>query len=115
MSHFGRNSGNPPLLLNLSIPPLTLREIKGLKLAKQAHSRFIEEFIKFEPTQLEKESKTRHYQLAGGIHVLSQDGTSDEELMQAGWATLTPLSIDQTEYSILEKFRKTSQIEKIKA
>ena len=105
LDYFGEQNAIEPLLLNLSIPPRTLKEIRGLKLARQAPSRFIEEFLHFEPDQLEKESKSRHYQLAGGIHLLSSDGTGDEELMREGWATLTPLSIDQTDYKILDLLR----------
>lgn len=92
-----------PWLLNLSVPPCALSEIKGIRTAKQADSRFIEEFIRFEPDQLEKESGARHYQLAGGIHLMNPDGTSDEEWMRLGWATLTPLTIDQTDYEVLKK------------
>jgi len=112
LNYFGKSPESKSLLLNLSIPPLAIDKIKGVKLAKQAHSRFIEEFLRFEPSQLEKESKTRHYQLAGGIHLLSEDGTSDEELVQLGWATLTPLSIDQTDYKTLDLLR--ARFEKLK-
>ncbi len=114
LNYFGKREDSSPLLLNVSVPPLALKEIKGFKLAKQAHSRFVEEFLHFEPTQLEKESKTRHYQLAGGIHLLSTDGTSDEEAMREGWAALTPLSIDQTDYKVLENLKKKFDVEKIK-
>lgn len=113
LNYFGKRQDVAPYLLNVSVPPLALNQIKGFKLAKQAHSRFIEEFIKFEPTQLEKESKSRQYQLAGGIHLLSSDGTSDEELMQAGWATVTPLSIDQTDYQALARLKKDFKIEEV--
>lgn len=113
LNYFGKRNDPAPLLLNLSIPPLALNEIKGLQLAKQAPSRFIEEFIRFEPDQLEKESQTRHYQLAGGIHLFSPDGTGDEELVREGWATLTPLSIDQTDYRVLEDLNKKFAKEKI--
>ena len=114
LDYFGnQNDADEPLLLNLSIPPRSLNEIRGLKLAKQAPSRFIEEFLRFEPDQLEKESKSRHYQLAGGIHLLSSDGTGDEELMREGWATLTPLSIDQTNYQVLESLKKKFEMDKI--
>ncbi len=114
LNYFGKREGIVPLLLNVSVPPLPLNEIKGFKLAKQAYSRFVEEFLHFEPSQLEKESKTRLYQLAGGIHLLAPDGTSDEELMRSGWAALTPLSIDQTDYNQLDSLRKVFEKEKFR-
>ena len=116
IDHFGlsRSENGAAWLFNLSIPPCAQNEMKGIQLAKQAHSKFIEEFIRFEPDQLEKESHARHYQLAGGIHLSSPDGTSDEELMREGWAALTPLSIDQTDYSVLEKLKNSFEIKKIK-
>ena len=43
LNYLGKRSETEPLLLNLSIPPCVLNEIRGLKLAKQAPSRFIEE------------------------------------------------------------------------
>lgn len=101
-----RNDQGKPWLFNLSVPPCVQSEMKGICLAKQAYSKFIEEFIRFEPDQLEKETHARHYQLAGGIHLPHPDGNSDEELVHEGWATLTPLSIDQTDYKILESLRE---------
>ncbi len=109
LNHFGIRK-DPPLLLNVSIPPLSLSEIKGLKFAKVAPSRFVEEFVRFEPSQLEKESGVRHYQLAGGIHLLAPDGTSDEELIREGWVTMSPLSIEQTDYAVLENLKKNFKI-----
>lgn len=108
----GRKDSQNAWLLNLSVPPCAKESLKGLKLAKQAASKFIEEFIRFEPDQLEKESHARHYQLGGGIHLQNPDGTSDEELMQQKWATLTPLLIDQTDYKTLDELRVKFEAEK---
>lgn len=113
LDYFGKQVGKAPLLLNLSIPPRNLSEIKGIQLAPQARSRFVEEFMRFEPSQLEKESKTKSYQLVGGIKLLNPDGTSDEELMREGWATLTPLSIDQTDYKVLDLLREEFKKKKL--
>lgn len=115
IDYFGRapKSEKEAWLFNLSVPPCAQSELLGLKLAKQADSKFIEEFIRFEPDQLEKESHARHYQLAGGIHLRDPDGTSDEELMQKKWATLTPLLIDQTDYKTLSVLREKLEAEKI--
>ncbi len=116
LNYFGktRKDAGYPWLFNLSVPPCLRGKAKGIRLAKQAHSKFIEEFIRFEPDQLEKESHARHYQLAGGIHLSEPDGTSDEELVREGWATLTPLSVDQTDYKILDSLRGKFEKEKFR-
>lgn len=84
----------PGILLNINIPALPESQIRGIKVARQAASRFIEEFI------LENRSNhKRVYALAGEIEVRDPDGTSDEEVLSSGFITITPLKLDLTDYS----------------
>lgn len=90
------------ILLNINIPALPDSQIRGIKVARQAHSRFIEEFI-----QESASDHQRIYNLAGEIEVYDPDGTSDEEILAQGFITITPLKLDLTDYSqmpILEQW-----------
>ncbi len=93
------------IVLNINLPALPASQIRGIKVARQAHSRFIEEFI-----QESYSDHRRVYTLAGEIEVYDPDGTTDEELVSTGYIVLTPLKLDLTDYSqmpILETWLKT--------
>jgi len=93
-------------MLNINVPPVSLREVRGIKITKQASSRFIEEFV----------PKTIHgnvhiYTLAGEIEVCDPDGTSDEEAVAANYISVTPLKLDLTDYqsmAVLDRWVKKS-------
>lgn len=80
-------------LLNVNLPDLPGSEIKGVKIARQAASRFIEEFV------LENHTGNRRvYSLAGEIQVFDPDGTTDVEVVSEGFIAVTPLKLDLTDY-----------------
>lgn len=96
MGRFPKN-----IMLNVNVPPLGVSEIRGIKVTKQAYSRFIEEFV------AEKEHGGKKvYTLAGEIEVLNADGTSDEEAVIGGFISITPLKLDLTEYEALPLLRE---------
>ncbi|EFK96901.1 5'-nucleotidase surE (Nucleoside 5'-monophosphate phosphohydrolase) [sediment metagenome] len=81
------------VLININVPALPKGEIKGVKITKQAASRFIEEFV---PEREHDGRKT--YKLAGEIELYEPDGTSDEEAINDGYISVTPLKLDLTDY-----------------
>ena len=88
--------------LNVNIPNLPKSEIRGVKIARQAPSRFVEEFIVEDSV-----NHHRTYRLAGEIYVFDPDGTTDEEVVSQGFIAITPLHLDLTCYAtvpILEKW-----------
>jgi 5'-nucleotidase len=88
-------------MLNVNVPALAADRIKGVRAAKQAASRFIEEFVP------EKEiGKKKIYTLAGEIEIHDPDGTSDEETVAEGYISLTPLKLDLTAYGVMTVFEK---------
>lgn len=90
------------VFLNINIPDLAESEIRGVKIARQAPSRFVEEFIAEDAA-----NHHRTYRLAGEIYVFGPDGTTDEEVVSEGFIAITPLKLDLTCYStvpILEKW-----------
>ncbi len=88
------------VMLNVNVPPLKTGEIRGVKVTKQAASRFIEEFV----TEKEHGDK-KVYTLAGEIEIINADGTSDEEAVLDGFISVTPLKLDLTEYETLPLLR----------
>lgn len=84
------------VLLNVNIPPLNRDSVKGIKVAKQAESRFVEEFVEDKEPSGEK-----IYRLAGQIELFDPDGTSDEEAILEGYASVTPLKLDTTFYEAM--------------
>ena len=91
------------IMLNVNIPVRPLRSIKGVKITRQAPSRFVENFMTV--------ANTEHgtYQLSGAIELLEPDGTSDEEAILEGFISVTPLHIDLTAYHEMEFLRRWYQ------
>ena len=89
------------VMLNVNVPPLPAKKIKGIKITRQAPSRFIEEFL----PQKQKGGK-KVYSLVGEIELYSPDGTSDEEAVAEGFISITPLKLDLTDYDIMPRFAK---------
>lgn len=90
------------VVLNVNIPNLSESEIRGIKIARQAASRFIEEFV-----QENASDHQRIYRLAGEIQIFDPDGTTDDEVLSQGFIAITPLKLDVTDYRaipILEKW-----------
>jgi len=80
------------VLLSVNVPGVLPDLIRGVKITKQADSRFIEEFI-YKSSKLGE----KIYQLAGEIEIDETDGTSDEEAVLENYISITPLRIDLTE------------------
>lgn len=83
-------------LLSVNVPPVTSDRIAGVKITRQADSRFIEEFIYQSSSEGEKV-----YRLAGEIEIDETDGTSDEEAVLQNFISITPLRIDLTDEKAL--------------
>jgi 5'-nucleotidase len=84
-------------MLNVNVPPVPCKEIRGVKITKQAASRFIEEFI----CETQHDGK-KIYTLAGEIELYDADGTSDEEVIAQNYISITPLKLDQTDYEAIK-------------
>lgn len=89
------------VMLNINIPPLAYENIKGIKITKQARSRFIEEFV---PQEAHAGKKV--FMLTGTIQVYDTDGTSDEEALSEGFISVTPLKLDLTDHEAIPLFKE---------
>jgi 5'-nucleotidase len=97
----GYQQGQFPLnvMLNVNVPGIDPKKIKGVKITKQAASHFIEEFV---PEKSHDGKKV--FTLAGEIEVYNADGTSDEEAVADGYISITPLKLDLTDYEAIPHF-----------
>ncbi|MCM8776363.1 MAG: 5'/3'-nucleotidase SurE [Candidatus Omnitrophica bacterium] len=92
------------VMLNVNVPPLPENKIAGIKITKQAASRFIEEIIRDD----EGDGK-KIFTLAGQIELVDPDGTSDEEAVTQGFVSITPLKLDLTDYQVMERLKQWAQ------
>lgn len=89
------------VLLNVNVPALAAQEIRGVRITKQAASRFLEEFL-----PEEQHDGKKVYTLAGEIELMDPDGTSDEEAVANGFISITPLKLDVTDYPSIPVFER---------
>ena len=89
--------GLPPgVLLNVNIPPLTVDEIQGVRITRQARSRWEETFQeRVDPFD------RPYYWLAGQFVNLDEGDNTDIEAVEAGYVSVTPLHHDMTAHEHL--------------
>ncbi len=75
--------------------------VKGLKVCPQAKSYFIKEFV----ASSDGMGKDVYWMTGTHVYNKNSEEQSDFEYMRAGFATLTPLTLDQTDYSELRKLQ----------
>lgn len=88
-------------LINVNVPALNQEQISGIRITKQAASHFIEEFV---PEQ--RHGHVQVYTLAGEIEIYEPDGKSDEEAINDGFISITPLRLDLTHDTLMPVFEK---------
>lgn len=90
----GMGGGN---LLNVNIPKLSLGEIKGMRVCRQANGRWIEEFV--EGTDPKGES---YYWLTGKFVVEDEGADHDIQALADGYVSIVPSKHDLTDLDALE-------------
>lgn len=89
------NDGLPNnTLLNVNIPKLSLSQIKGQKIARQAHSKWVEEFQKSKD-----ENGEDCYWLRGTF--INQDPGKDTDIyfLEQGYVSIVPVHVDHTSHN----------------
>lgn len=80
--------------LNLNVPA---GELKGIKWARQADSRYVEEFEgRVDP------NNRSYYWLTGRLELLDEGDDLDVNVLKKGYAALTPIQYDMTAYTLLK-------------
>lgn len=92
---FVLNHGLPNgITLNLNVPAGPL---KGIKWARQANSRYVEEFEgRVDP------NNRPYYWITGKLQLLEEGENIDINVLERGFASLTPIQYDLTAYSFMD-------------
>jgi 5'-nucleotidase len=101
--------GLPPgTLLNVNIPPLRPRDIKGVIVTRQGKSVWNDTFdLRRDPNNRE------YYWLTGGLENVDKDIDYDEGAVRKNYISITPIQYDLTDSKTLEVVRKWG-LEKLK-
>ncbi len=102
----------PGVLLNVNVPNLDLKEIKGIKITRQGKRIYDEKAI------IEKtDPRGKKYYWIGGSR-LSWEKTEDSDFsaIEEGMVSITPLRLDLTEYSAIKTLQRweSALVEKIR-
>jgi len=88
------------ILLNVNIPDLTWEALRGIRVTRQAHSKWEESF------QERKDPFDKsYYWLAGTFINLDSGGETDLGALDDGYVSITPVHHDLTAHSLLDEFR----------
>ncbi len=92
------------MLLNLNVPDLALSKIKGIRLSKQGFRNYSNRVLK------RKDHRGRDYYWIGGPYKgYKKVVGSDCESIASGYAALSPLQIDCTDYNFLKSLNRQSE------
>lgn len=93
---FVLNHGLPRgVTLNLNVPE---GELKGIRWARQANSRYVEEF----EGRTDPHNRS-YYWLTGKFQLLDEEEGNDITVLERGYASLTPIQYDLTSYPLLRE------------
>lgn len=97
-------------LFNVNIPKLPLEEIKGIKVCRQAHGRWIEEFVEGKDPRGEK-----YYWLTGKFEVVDEGADHDIWALENGYVAVVPSMHDLTNHEELAHVRQALETSKATA
>jgi 5'-nucleotidase len=86
----------PGVSLNCNVPARPLSKIKGIRVARQGTSRYVEKFEK----RIDPRENTYYWQ-AGILPPRETSPDTDQALLARGYITLTPISFDLTHHPSL--------------
>lgn len=89
------------LLLNVNIPSVPPKEIRGIKVCKQAYAKYEEDFDE----RLDPQGK-KYYWLTGEFVNFDKGKDSDVAALQKNYVSVVPVQFDLTNYVLKEKLEK---------
>lgn len=88
------------VLLNVNIPDIPAEEIKGVKVTRQAESRWQESFVeRIDP------ANRPYYWITGEFVNLDEGPDTDLVALAEGWISMTPLRPDLTAHDMMQPLR----------
>jgi 5'-nucleotidase len=95
------NNLDKHLLLNVNIPSVPKREIKGIKICKQAYAKYKEEFDE----RIDPHGK-KYYWLTGEFINFDKDKDTDVWALQNNYVSVVPVQFDLTNYTLKKMLEK---------
>lgn len=92
-------------LLNVNIPKLTLNEIKGIKIARQAQAKWVEEYL-----ERNDPFGRPYYWLTGKFVNYDPGHDTDEFALANGYVSVVPVQHDLTAHKVIAQIRDTWDI-----
>ncbi len=89
------------LLLNVNIPSIPKKEIKGIKVCKQAYAKYKEEFDE----RIDPHGK-KYYWLTGEFINFDKDEDTDVMALQNNYISVVPVQFDLTNYNLKKLLEK---------
>lgn len=96
-----KNGMPPGTLLNVNIPRLTLDDIKGLRICRQAHAKWEEDYDE----RLDPRGN-KYYWLTGKFVNYDQGEDTDEWALRQGYVSVVPVQFDLTAKHAIEFMEK---------
>ena len=87
-------------LINVNIPLLKPEDIKGIKVCRQAHSKWVEEF------EIRKDHHGNECYWLHGEFVNQDEGKdTDIQYLEEGYITIVPVHVDHTAHAIIDEIK----------
>jgi len=90
------------LLLNVNIPAVPLKEIKGIKICKQAYAKYDEDFDE----RIDPHGK-KYYWLTGEFKNFDKSKETDVWALQNNYVSVVPVQFDLTNYTLKKQLEKS--------
>lgn len=89
------------VLLNVNVPNLPLRQVKGIAVTRQGVSAYEELYdLRLDPR------KVPYYWAAGSYRMSDVDPQSDALALHNGYVSVTPITFDLTAHTVLDEIRR---------
>src|SRR5579871_4146900 len=90
------------LILNVNIPRADEKDIKGLRICRQAYAKYEEDFIeRFDP------NARKYYWLTGKFVNFDEGTDTDVWALENNFVSVVPVQFDLTNYTLKDKLEKT--------
>jgi len=95
----------PNFLLNVNIPAIAEKEILGIKIVKQSEAHWLDNYEKRnDPFGRE------YYWFAGEYRTMKEEVENDDEALEKGYVTVTPVHFELTKYDMLKKLKSFEEL-----
>ena len=90
------------LLLNVNIPSVPMKEIKGIKICKQAYAKYDEDFDE----RIDPQGK-KYFWLTGQFKNFDKGKDTDVWALQRNYVSVVPVQFDLTNYTLKKQLEKS--------